>query len=141
MRFWSRIIIGAAITMTVAVSALALPGGLAYASTGNACTTYPAYGLTCVNITGTGLHIDSMKGWMRNNTGTSIPRLHIELSGPNGLIRNCSTFTAAAHSNSPNCIWSPNKPETGGHYCVTLWQYEGGTLYNKFGQDCVDVRS
>lgn len=142
MRFWSRIIIGIAATMMVAGVTIALPGGPAYASTGNACTTY-SWGLVCVNITGTSLHVDSMKGWMRNNTSDSLPGLHIEMTGPHGLIKNCpssGSWYIYPNSNSPNCIWSPNANETGGTYCVILWQYQSGS-YVAVGRECVKVHT
>jgi hypothetical protein len=143
MRLWSRIIVGMAAMIMVAGSAIALPGGPAYASTGNACNTY-SWGLVCVNITGTGLDVDSMKGWIRNDTSDYLPYLHIELwSSPHGLIKNCPTsgsWDISPDSNSPNCIWSPNAPETGGSYCVILWQLQGSSQV-QLGRECVDVHS
>lgn len=144
MRFWSRIIIGIVATMMVAGAAIAVPGGPAYASTGNACNKYDSY-LVCVNITGAGLHVDSMKGWMRNTTsGDYFPYLHLELwSSPHGSIKNCPTsgsWDIAPDSNSPNCIWSPNHSETGGTYCTILWQYQSPN-YVQLGRECVSVHT
>ncbi|HEX5113967.1 MAG TPA: hypothetical protein VFW65_02095 [Pseudonocardiaceae bacterium] len=112
---------------------------VANASTGNVCGTTMEGWQICVNITGSGLHINSMKGWVHNKTGMRWAGLHIELKGPKGLIKNCPQFALANNLNSPNCIWSPNANEPAGSYCTILWfRLQDGTFVSE-GSKCAGV--
>jgi RHS repeat-associated protein len=103
--------------------------------------------LVCIQIIGSGLYIDYMKGWMRNQspvwTDVWMPRLHIQLTNIYGnTIRNCpnsGSWDIGPESNSPNCTWSPYSHEPRGTYCVYLWQYEGGTKYMYYGSSCTYI--
>jgi hypothetical protein len=145
-RRWARFLTRPAALMAIAISALALSAGVASAATpantGNACwlNSGPSEpGITCVNITGTGLHIKTMKGWWRNESGVTLSGIHIELEGPNGRIKNGPTVTVRNDSNSPNVVWSPNRNEKAGRYCSVAWYYEDHHFVD-LGGDCVSVR-
>jgi hypothetical protein len=139
MPLWSRIIAWATALVAMVASAITLTGGAARASTGYDCQTREYY-LVCLDITGTGLHINSMGGWMRNNLPDTMYRLHIELLGPHGLIKNCAQFNVRAKSNSPDCVWSPNRNEPSGNYCSILWYHSlTGNGYSNIGEQCAGV--
>jgi len=63
--------------------------------------------------------------------------VHLELSGPHGLIKNCPTITVGAFDND-YCTWSPNANETAGRYCVTVWQF-ASHKWNARAHACVAV--
>jgi hypothetical protein len=144
--FTMKKVVAALAPLAVAALGPVAVGGTAYASTGNSCETY-SWGLNCINITGSGLHIDSMKGWIRNNSNLPINAVHLEytyttsgFSGKTVFIRNCPGWNVAPHSNSPNCVWAPNANEPNAYYCSTLWQLQAGG-YADLSQRCAEVYS
>ncbi|HZR53785.1 MAG TPA: hypothetical protein VFB06_30290 [Streptosporangiaceae bacterium] len=76
----------------------------------------------CANVNGSGLHINSLQGVVTNIGVGDQHMVHLELSGPHGLIKNCPTITVGS-LDSDSCTWSPNANETAGSYCVTVWQF------------------
>jgi len=78
-------VLATAMTTAAAAAVILGPVGDASASTGNACnsnynsTDYPV--LTCINIVGTGLHVNSDTGWFRNISGSTEKNVHLELTG------------------------------------------------------------
>jgi hypothetical protein len=141
MHFRRRICSMAVAAVAGAASVAALPVSTAYASTGNVCGTTSVGWQVCINITGSGLHVDSIKGWVHNGTGIRWSGLHIELTGPHGHIKNCAVFALSNNQNSPNCTWSPNANEASGSYCTTLWwEFQPG-YYDNEGTKCAGVHS
>jgi hypothetical protein len=138
MSLTSRISIAA--TAAIVLSLIALPATPALAS-GQSCIDRNPGTEICVYVGGSGLHINYVKGWARNNYSYTITGLHIELEGPPGLIKNCASFSLRSGTNSANCEWSPNKNVTSGRYCATLWQSNGNGGYLDLGTPCVDVHS
>lgn len=135
------VVASAVLTQTGGV-AQAQAGGVVPADTGNACQTV-SWGLTCINITGTGLHIDTAKAWLRNNTSNhTYQNVHVDLYYKSGsyVIKSCASFTLYPNSNSPNCVWAPNANEPSGYYCTRAWQ-KVGTTYTLAGDECVSVHT
>jgi hypothetical protein len=133
-RFLAKIAIG----VMILASPVALPAATALAA-GPVCTSGGAIS-ACVQISGSGDHITRMKGWATSNEVFPLGDMHIELEGPHGKIKNCASFTLPGYSNGPNCVWTPNRKETPGRYCSTLWWYNpyaGG--YEDFGTPCITV--
>ena len=95
--------------------------------------------LACVYISGSGNHINYMKGWARNQTIFELT-LHVELIGPHGKIKDCSAFTIKTDQNSPNCVWSPNANETPGSYCSETWHWNSFG-WQVYGEACITVNS
>lgn len=91
----------------------------------------------CVKVNGSGLHVNSVVGSVYN-AGTGTQRhVHIELSGPRGVIKNCAARTIGPLQ-TIYCTWSPNANEPAGNYCATGWQYASGKYHN-VGKPCVDL--
>jgi hypothetical protein len=95
----------------------------------------------CISVTGSGLDIGTLSGWDINSTQTSWANLHIELTGPNGLIKNCPQFTLQVGYESPVCSWSPNHDEPAGTYGQTTWQATGTNSYRDVTGITVGVHS
>jgi len=124
---------------SLVAAAIVLPASPAMAS-GRSCQYEEAQeGNTCVDVTGSGLHVDSVEGSFVNLLSGSQDDIHIELSGPKGLIKNCAQ-TNVSSEETITCTWSPNATETAGDYCSTTWHYADGT-YNSLGKACLDVHS
>jgi hypothetical protein len=100
-------------------------------------------GFECTNVTGTGLHITSMWGQLNlTNQCCDGPYLiHIELTGPQGFIKNCPQYTGYDQSGvGPKCTWAPNKNEPAGNYYSIAWQ-KSGAQYFVFDEAFVGVHS
>jgi hypothetical protein len=95
----------------------------------------------CASVTGSGLHIGTLSGWDNNTTGTSWSNLHIELTGPNGLIKNCPEFNLPVGYSTPVCSWSPNSNEPAGSYGQTTWQRTGTNSYRNLTGITVGVHA
>jgi hypothetical protein len=115
MRFAT--VVGSLLTATALV-AMASPA----MASGRSCGGGEAFSSqTCININGTGLKIVSDTGTYENLVeGLTRPDVHIELSGPHGLIKNCPA-TSVDDGQIISCTWSPNHTETGGDYYATAW--------------------
>jgi hypothetical protein len=123
-------------TLALASALLAaLPATTAWAS-GSSCDGNSLY--TCVHVQGTGLYVDEVDGGTVNTTAGTVTGLHIELHGPNGLLKNSPTFSLASLQGSADYTWNHHGNVTGGNYCATLWQLIGSTYYND-GTACLDV--
>ena len=113
--------------------------------TGSGCNEFtlaPWY--NCTTVTGSGLKIQSVSGYVHNPDDGTLSNMHVEIYGPKGLIQNCGTFSVGADDNGPICKWtnpSPNTNEPAGDYCSVTWQYEGGNSYEEGGPECVNVHS
>jgi hypothetical protein len=138
MRFMSKIRSAAVLATSSAALVAVLPMTAANASTGNVCVTGSNGWKVCLNISGSGSHIDSFKGWAENQTTIRWNNLHIELTGPNGKVKNCAAFSLDNGKIGPACTWSPNATETFGSYCTILWWHFGGTTYNEEGEKCAN---
>lgn len=157
----------------IALAAIALIGialvGIALAGTASAATTsatagattYSTTGVTpdtgsgcneftlapwynCTTVDGSGLKIDYVSGYVHNPDDGTLSKMHVEIYGPKGLIKNCGSFSVGADDNGPICKWTnprPNTNEPAGDYCSVTWQYEGGNSYEEGGAECVDVHS
>lgn len=91
------------------------------------------------SLTSNGTHIYSLSGWAENlpeSINQSFPDAHIELYGPNGLIKNCASVAQWASGEwLPTCTWSPNDTRAAGNYCSRSWSYIGTTWYD-VGNEC-----
>ena len=132
--------IGATIGAALLAMAFVLPAGSAMASAGSCQQengTGPLY--TCVYVSGGGLHINYVEGSVYNMRSGNQTHVHIEITGPHGVIKNCVDSTIPSLG-TIYCTWSPNANEVAGNYCVTAWQYVAGHYYNR-GNVCVGVHA
>jgi hypothetical protein len=139
-------VIGAVFLATVSLPATmavaevsASPAVQAVQPTASGC--HGAYYVTCVTVNGSGLHITSMVGSFQNNTHNGFLNIHIELTGPKGLIKNCPQVSDVYVGQTITCTWSPNDNRAAGNYCSTTWQNNGGGNFTNLGEACVDVHS
>jgi hypothetical protein len=97
---------------------------------------------TCESIHGVGLTINSDTGTFElvGDEGGDVTNMHIELSGPHGLIKNCPQVSDVVDGQTISCTWSPNHTETGGDYYATAWHYNGHG-YTDESQALVDVHA
>ena len=124
--------------VVLAVGFAVLPAHKALAS-GSSCGGISRPFQVCVNVNGGGLHVNYVQGSVHNaGTGTQ-PHVHIEISGPRGLIKNCAD-TSINPLQTIYCTWSPNANEPAGNYCATGWQFASGG-YVDIGEGCVGVHS
>jgi hypothetical protein len=136
MSFLKARLVSALAAVLLATAAFALSAGPAMASATN-CSAFE-----CTKVHGTGLHIDYLSGWLDlTNWCCAGPiKIHIELYGPKGHIKNCPQYTGDDYSGpGPTCTWSPNSNEPAGNYCSRAWQYNGGGNYSIFDYECVNV--
>ena len=132
--------IGATIGAALLAMAFVLPAGSAMASAGSCQQengTGPLY--TCVYVNGGGLHINDVQGSVYNTRSGNQTHVHIEITGPHGVIKNCVDSTIPSLG-TIYCTWSPNANEPAGNYCVTAWQYVAGHSDNR-GHVCVGVHA
>ncbi len=132
--------IGATIGAALLAMAFVLPAGSAMASAGSCQQengTGPLY--TCVYVSGGGLHVNYVEGSVYNMRSGNQTHVHIEITGPHGLIKNCVDSTIPSLG-TIYCTWSPNANEVAGNYCVTAWQYVAGHYDNR-GNVCVGVHA
>jgi hypothetical protein len=120
----------AASTVVPATSANA--SAIPYTTLPQCNTTYALR--PCVQVFGSGLHIDKMNGWTHNESGVEISgsfwnelyydRDNVRPGGGTGYrgILNCSFLSISAGGNTANCDWAPNANEAAGYYCDALWQ-------------------
>jgi hypothetical protein len=95
----------------------------------------------CISTTGTGLYIGTLSGWGNNATLISYQGVHIELYGPNGLIKNCPDFNLSPGYSTPVCSWSPNHNEPAGTYGQTIWLRTGTNSYRSLSGITVGVHA
>jgi len=132
--------IGATIGAALLAMAFVLPVGSAMASAGS-CQQENGTGplFTCVYVSGGGLHINYVEGSVYNMRSGNQTHVHIEITGPHGVIKNCVDSTIPSLG-TIYCTWSPNANEVAGNYCVTAWQYVAGHYDNR-GNVCVGVHA
>jgi hypothetical protein len=130
--------------MAAALLAMTAPAALASTKTQSGCATHAlADGLDglirqCTTVVGTGSHISSLSGYAVNYADpTSLPPVHIELYGPNGLIKNCAQVTLGYGGRTPTCKWTaPVGPIATGEYCSETWIYNYPGNYTNAGNNC-----
>jgi hypothetical protein len=98
----------------------------------------------CTKVYGSGLHVsylDSLSYF--SDIAAGYTNLHIELYGPHGHIKNCSTFDFPAGNNeqSPLCEDVVNANVAPGNYCGRTWHYTGGGHWEVLSAACVDVHA
>lgn len=116
--------------------AFALPASPAMA-TGYACD-YNTPVDTCDEVNGSGLLIEYMLGSFGNGAQPTVTGIHIELSGPQGLIKNCPQTNVLGFT-TIYCRWDAAGDVPGGYYCTTAWQQYVPGKYVELGRACVDV--
>ena len=143
MTFRSRILMPfrsrmgmALVAAVIAAAPLALLSAAPAAASFTQCTNQELN--ICVHVQGTGLFVDYVSGWAKNNSVNGFTGLHIEIEGPAGRLKNCSSFTLGSGQTSPTCKWTRNGYVRAGNYCATLWQWDGSGYLN-LGTPCVDV--
>ncbi len=141
----------------VLLAGLALPGSAravtaqaavvpASAATASGCNTASINQWhNCTTVTGSGLKITAISGYGVSEVDGNLSNLHVEIYGPNGLIKNCGTFSIPGMGDTgPICSWTnpnPKTSQTAGDYCTITWQYQGGNSYKAGGAECVGVHS
>jgi len=133
-----KVRIAAAAGAAFVAIALILPASSAMA-TGQSCAYSGGPFQTCSYVNGSGLHINYQQGSVYNERNDTWYDVHIELSGPDGLIKNCAQTNIAGGA-TIYCTWSPNANEPGGNYCATAWEYLNDQYVNQ-GEACLDVHS
>jgi hypothetical protein len=114
--------------------------------TGSGCN-YQGIGVhwyNCTTVVGGGLKITSISGYTVNYLRGSQSNMHVEIYGPNGLIKNCAPFTLPGGGQGPTCTWNnpnPNATMTAGDYCSVAWQYQGNNYYEEGAPECIGVHA
>jgi hypothetical protein len=88
-------------------------------------------------VIGGGLHVDYTYGYIINFTKGTFNYIHIELSGPKGILKNCAQVNLAS-DDATGCKWAPNANEPAGEYCSTVWEYTGNG-YTVITKECAPV--
>jgi hypothetical protein len=143
----------AAAGITLLATVFALPAGAAMAgisgpasgatirpASDSSCTSGINSDEVCVFISGSGLHVNSVEGTFMNGADEGSISVHIEISGPSGLIQNCSEVSLPAQD-SVACTWNPNANEPAGSYCATGWEEVSGGKFEDIAESCAPVRS
>ena len=93
----------------------------------------------CTTVTGGGLQITSITAGV--SAANPTPNVHVEFTGPAGLITNTANFTLDL--TGKNFTWhnpTPNTNRPAGNYCTITWQLAGGTQH-LLDQSCVGVHA
>jgi hypothetical protein len=82
--------------------------------------------------------IRSLSGYAQNLVGgATLPPVHEELYGPNGLIKNCKQVTLGYGGVTPTCAWTaPTGPQASGKYCSRTWIYNYPGNYTDAADNC-----
>ena len=150
-KFRGRLILASLAVGMMSASSLALMPGIASAaasSTSPPLNVHPLTGSgcvgnlttdadqTCVTVNGTGLYIATAVGSVSVRFGPT--HGHVELYGPQGLIKNSTTGTLVNNTTSRVVRWAPFKDEPRGTYCAETW-LKTGSGYKSAGVACVSV--
>lgn len=74
----------------------------------------------CISISGSGLHVSTMKAIAFVNLVSAT--IHVELSGPASILPLNTDTIDIKPGQSLAVSWSPNANVAGGQYCATTWQ-------------------
>lgn len=123
--------------VSASVLAVAVPGTAMASGTG--CGTDPDRIAECTQVIGSGLHVTSIAGQVKNFT-SGVILVEINIVGPHGHITNTAPFdvnpggvTAWKTWHNPN----PNANMTPGNYC-TQAKSPQGIIYS---EDCIEVHT
>jgi hypothetical protein len=97
---------------------------------------------TCTTVNGSGLKINWIQGFEKVTVDGNNWPTHIEIYGPNGLIKNCGTYTTPKTGNGPTCTWrnpSPGTSMRAGDYCAATWLNVNGNWEET--PECIGVHS
>jgi hypothetical protein len=95
----------------------------------------------CVQTFNQNLYITSVQGWAYEpGDNGQYKNVHIELTGPKGLIKNCAAVTVASGGSTPRCEWTPKADEAEGSYCATAWWEKSAGDYQDMGEACEIVQ-
>jgi hypothetical protein len=125
--------------------AIALAAGLLFSASpamASASKCMDGSGVTgdeCTYINGVASIINYMQGVFYNGGFITIYNIHVELAGPNGLIKNCKQVNVLAGEGTPTCQWSPNNDEPYGTYCSYAWKEISSNNYKQVAKACVGV--
>jgi hypothetical protein len=137
-----RLRIVASLGFAIAVAAgFSLSASPAMASISKCMDGSGVTGDECTSVNGTGNHVNNMQGVFYNGGFITIYDIHVELAGPNGLIKNCKQVNVLAGEGTPTCEWSPNANETPGVYCSYAWKLISANNYKQVAKACITVDS
>jgi hypothetical protein len=100
-------------------------------------------GSECTVVTGTGTYVDTIGGQFFSQTTVELYKLHIQIYGPGGTIKNCDTFNLEPLGVSDVCLWTNPHPHvhvTQGNYCSRTWELLNGKSF-VVSAECIDVKS
>jgi hypothetical protein len=92
----------------------------------------------CTTVIGSGSQITSLSGYAVSYADpTDLPPVHIELYGPNGLIKNCAQVKLGYAGRTPTCSWTAGiGPKVYGAWCSEAWIYNYPGNYTNIGNNC-----
>jgi hypothetical protein len=133
--------IRAGLVAAVAMLAVAFIVPATSAMASSACASPTDSLSTCVQVFNQNLYITSVQGWAYETASAgAYGNVHIELSGPKGLIKNCAAVTVPNGGATPRCEWSPHADEKEGSYCATAWRETSPGYYQNMGEACRSVQ-
>jgi hypothetical protein len=95
----------------------------------------------CIFITGSGLHVTSIRGTLADDGMIRLGAAHIEIKFPSGqAAHNCSAVSLGGGATT-SCTWSPNAHEPAGNYCVVGWTQTGLGNFVNLGESCAPVHT
>jgi hypothetical protein len=130
---------GFSLSASPAMATTALPAHISPASAEDCMDGTGVSAGECTYIDGVGNTVYYMQGLFINEGYITIYNIHIELTGPSGLIKNCTQVNVVAGTEAPVCQWSPEGPEPFGTYCSYAWEGLGSNNYKEVAKSCVGV--
>lgn len=114
--------------------------GAVVPDTGSSCGTGSSGGNveTCMNVVGSGLHIDSATASAHViNSGRTLQEC---IRGPQGTI-GCTVFVFVPAGGTLSITWSPNSNEPSGDYCANTYRLNNDGTDTRIGHQCVNVHA
>jgi hypothetical protein len=99
----------------------------------------------CTSVVGKGLIIEHISGVTFSNVPFAIDRVHIQIYGPNGTLKNCPSFRLPGFGKGKTCLWTNPHPHIkvkAGNYCSKAWE-ETSTKpvhFTELSAECIKVK-
>lgn len=140
-----RNIVMAAIPAVAAIAALGVGTGVANAAVSPASASGCTFGSssgntkTCLAISGSGLHVNSMtaSATIENSART----LDVCITGPASVLPLCTGFVHVGVGGTLSITWQPNANEPAGAYCGETFRLNNDGSATEIGPKCFSVHS
>ena len=135
----------AAIPAAAVVVALGMGTGVANAAVSPASASGCTFGSssgntkTCFAISGSGLHVNSMKASATIENAARV--LNVCITGPAPVLPLCTGFFDVGVGGTLSITWTPNANEPAGTYCGDTFRFNSNGSVTEIGSKCFSVHA